>query len=220
MKVRIIEVKTINELDSYWSNDDFENLLKEFDFPDTDKIKKENLKEMLHMAITDFEPSDAARIILNYKLGEQLNEGQIQSISHDMTADKVAEDYPEPNLHYDLFNINQLLFKAYNGTFPNTEATLLDLEILEDDGMDIGVDREILSKVIAGGLRDNSLIKRLYADQLEGTVQFEDAHKFIWTVETLKKNKYRILTSRYWIDKDDITKADYSVEIGSFVEEE
>lgn len=220
MKVRIIEVKTINELDSYWSNDDFINLLKEFDFPDTDKIKKENLKEMLHMAITDFEPSDAARIILNYKLGEQLNEGQIQSISHDMTADKVAEDYPEPNLHYDLFNINQLLFKAYNGTFPNTEATLLDLEILEDDGMDIGVDREILSKVIAGGLRDNSLIKRLYADQLEGTVQFEDAHKFIWTVETLKKNKYRILTSRYWIDKDDITKADYSVEIGSFVEEE
>ncbi|MBQ0740794.1 hypothetical protein J9332_41620, partial [Aquimarina celericrescens] len=79
---------------------------------------------MLFMAIPDFEPNEAASIVLTYKLSDQLNEGQIHSISHEMTNDKVAEEYPEPNLHYDLFNINQLLYKAYNGTFPNTEATL------------------------------------------------------------------------------------------------
>ncbi|MFZ6664665.1 hypothetical protein [Peijinzhouia sedimentorum] len=220
MKVKITNVETVNEVPSYWTNEDYSNLLKEFDFPETDTIKKENLKEMLHMAITDFDPNEAASIILNYKLGDTLNEGQIQSISHEMTVDKVAEEYPEPNLHYDLFSINQLLYKAFNGKFPNTEATLLAFEILDDDGIEISDDRELLAKVIAGGLRENSLVKRLYADQLEGAVKFEDAHKFIWSIDNPEKNKYQILTSKYWIDKGDVTTAeDYTVEIAHFEEE-
>ncbi len=219
MKVKITNVETVNEVPSYWTNEDYVNLLKEFDFTETDTIKKENLKEMLHMAITDFDPNEAASIILNYKLGDRLNEGQIQTISHEMTVDKVAEEYPEPNLHYDLFSINQLLYKAFNGTFPNTEATSIEFEILEDDGIEIGDDKELLAKVIAGGLREHSLVKRLYADQLTGTAKFEDAHKFIWSIEHPKKNKYKILTSNYWINLVDVTTSDYAIELVSFEEE-
>jgi hypothetical protein len=39
---------------------------------------KENLSELLSMAITDFEPNEAAAIVLDYKLSDSLNEGQIQ----------------------------------------------------------------------------------------------------------------------------------------------
>lgn len=219
MKVKILEAKTLNELDSYWSNEDYSALLKEFDFPEADEVKDENLREMLFMAISDFEPNEAASIILTYKLSDQLNEGQIHSISHEMTNDKVAEEYPEPSLHYDLFNINQLLYKAYNGTFPNTEATLLKFEVVEDDGIDIGEDREILAKVIAGALNNRSLVKRLFADQLEASVKFEDAHKFIWTIKNPEKNKYHVLTSKYWISKEDIVGSDYDIEVKSFEEE-
>ncbi|SDG38650.1 hypothetical protein [Psychroflexus sediminis] len=219
MKVKILEAKTLNELDSYWSNEDYSALLKEFDFPEADEVKDENLREMLFMAISDFEPDEAASIILTYKLSDQLNEGQIHSISHEMTNDKVAEEYPEPSLHYDLFNINQLLYKAYNGTFPNTEATLLKLEVVEDDGIEIGEDREILAKVIAGALKNRSLVKRLFADQLEASVKFEDAHKFIWTIKNPEKNKYHVLTSKYWISKEDIVGSDYDIEVKNFEEE-
>ncbi|MFO7745281.1 MAG: hypothetical protein R6V36_07845 [Psychroflexus sp.] len=219
MKVKILEAKTLNELDSYWSNEDYSALLKEFDFPEADEVKDENLREMLFMAISDFEPNEAASIILTYKLSDQLNEGQIHSISHEMTNDKVAEEYPEPSLHYDLFNINQLLYKAYNGTFPNTEATLLKFEVVEDDGIEIGEDREILAKVIAGALNNRSLVKRLFADQLEASVKFEDAHKFIWTIKNPEKNKYHVLTSKYWISKEDIVGSDYDIEVKSFEEE-
>lgn len=219
MKVKILEAKTLNELDSYWSNEDYSALLKEFDFPEADEVKDENLREMLFMAISDFEPNEAANIILTYKLSDQLNEGQIHSISHEMTNDKVAEEYPEPSLHYDLFNINQLLYKAYNGTFPNTEATLLKFEVVEDDGIDIGEDREILAKVIAGALNNRSLVKRLFADQLEASVKFEDAHKFIWTIKNPEKNKYHVLTSKYWISKEDIVGSDYDIEVNNFEEE-
>ncbi len=219
MKVTIQNVTTINEIKTYWTDEDYVNLLKAFDYQDTEQIKKENLREMLLMAITDFDPHEAARIILDYKLGDYLNEGQIQSISHEMTADKVAEEYPEPGLHYDLFNINQLLFKAFNGTFPNTEATQITFEILDDEGIDVIQDWEIIAKVIAGGLKDRCLVKRLYADQLDGTVEFKDAHKFIWSINHPEKNIYQLLTSNYWISQEDIKSAEYSLELPLFEEE-
>jgi hypothetical protein len=76
--------------------------------------KKENLSELLSMAIT-FEPNEAA-IVLDYKLSDSLNEGQIQQISNDMLIDKISEEYPE-TMQAPLYHINQLLFKAYNGKF-------------------------------------------------------------------------------------------------------
>lgn len=215
MKVHVEKVKTLNEIASYWTHEDYSKLLAEFDFPDAQNVKKENLKEMLFMAITDFETNEAASILLNYKLSDQLNEGQIDSISHEMTVDKVAEEYPEPNLHYDLFNINQFLFKAYNGKFPNTEATEVTFSVEGNDTSDIGTDKEMIAKIFAAGLKDSCLIKRLYADQLDGEVEFVDAHKFIWTIDNPEKDKYVLLTSKYWVDKDEIAES-YSVNINMF----
>ena len=60
------------------------------------------------------------------------------------------------------------------------------------------------------------MVKRLHANQLEGTVKFEDEYKFIRSIDNPEKNKYKILTSNYWIDKVDVTTADYTVEIVSF----
>ncbi len=218
MKVKILNIETINEVSNYWTNEDFKNLLELFDFADTGSIKPNELKEMLFMAITDFEPNESAEILLKYKLGEQLNEGQIQSLSHEMTEDKVAEEYPEPNLHYDLFNINQLLYKAYNGTFPNTEATRLKFEIVDNDGIEIAGNKEIIAKIIGGGLSERSIIKRLFEEQLTGSVKFEDAHKFLWETKMIADNQFEILTSKYWIEGEDIASDEYEVEIKMFEE--
>jgi hypothetical protein len=53
------------------------SLLNEFNFPSAENSKKEDLLDLLFMAIGDFEPDEAARTLLNYKLGDVLNEGQI-----------------------------------------------------------------------------------------------------------------------------------------------
>jgi hypothetical protein len=55
------------------------------------ELKKKNLPVM-EMAISDYEPNEAAEIVLAYKLGEELNEGQIEQISHNMLIDKVCEE--------------------------------------------------------------------------------------------------------------------------------
>src|SRR5690606_1758612 len=156
MKFKIIikNVATIEEITNYWQNKDYINLLEQFDFPDADSVKPENLKDMLNMAITDFEPNEAAAILLSYKLSERLNEVQIGQISNDMLLDKVSEEYPEIDLHYDLFNINQLLFKAYNGKFPNAKATVVDFSIVSEDGYDDEITKEIVLKSFNNGLSD------------------------------------------------------------------
>ena len=51
------------------------------------------------MAIADFEPTDAAAIVLDYKLSEVLAEGQIHNLSHEMLREKVSENYSDIFIH-------------------------------------------------------------------------------------------------------------------------
>lgn len=220
VQVKIINIKTVNELGQYWTNDDFIQLLDKMNLPDADKVKPEELKDLLYMAITDFEPNEAAEIVLTYKLGESLTAGQIQTIAHDMTDEKVAEQYADPSYHYDLFNINQLLFKAYNGTFPNTEASIINIELTDADGGTVEATNEILTKALSAGLSDRSIIKRLYEDQMEGIVDFGDAEKILWKFQDKGNNTFEIITSRYWIDKEDIESGEYEAEIKFFEEKD
>ena len=217
VQVKIISIKTVNELDFYWSQNDFIQLLDKLDLPDADKVKPEELKELLFMAITDFEPSEAAEIVLTHKLGDKLTAGQIQAISHEMTDEKVAETYADPSFHYDLFNINQLLFKAYKGKFPNTEASVILMELTIDKNSE--VNKEILTKALAQSLSERSIIQRLYEDQVMGRADFVDAEKIIWIYTGKENNTFEIITSRYWIDKEDIENGEYEADIRFFEEE-
>ena len=218
VQVKIISIKTVSELVGYWTNDDFIQLLDRMNLPDADKLKPEELKELLYMAITDFEPEEAAEIILTYKLGDKLTPGQIQTIAHDMMDEKVAETYADPFFHYDLFNINQLLFKAFKGKFPNTEASVIVMEMTSNENIE--VNKEVLTKALAQSLSERSIIQRLYEDQVTGKADFDDAEKIIWLYHTKGENTYEIITSRYWIDKEDIESGEFEADIQFFEEKD
>ena len=218
IKVKIIELKTVNELDFYWENSDYINLLKEFGFSDVDQIKESELLEYLFMAISDFEPANAAEILLKYKMSDKLNEGQIQNLSNEMLSNKVAEQYSEPDFHFDLFNINQFLYKAYNGKFPNTEATIITASFQPEDS-DSEITKEILIKSLSYGLKKSDLILRLFADQIEGTVPFADAGKVIWDYRKSSENTMQITTSKNWIDKEDFEQMEFEADVSFFNEE-
>ncbi|MBK8549371.1 MAG: hypothetical protein IPL63_19120 [Saprospiraceae bacterium] len=220
VEVKILSIKTVNELDFYWSNEDFVLLLDRMNLPDADKLKPEELREMLYMAITDFGPEEAAEIVLTYKLGDRLSAGQIQNIANDMMEEKVAEQYADPSFHYDLFNINQLLYKAYKGKFPNTEASIILMEIKGKDGEKTDYNKEILTKALAQSLSERSIIQRLYEDQVTGKEAFGDAEKIIWKFHKKENNTYEILTSKYMIEKEDIENGEYEAEIHFFEEKD
>ncbi|MDX1760685.1 MAG: hypothetical protein R3218_00880 [Christiangramia sp.] len=209
----IEEVQTVDEIKEFWTNEDYVQLLEKFDYPNADDTGSESLRELLFMAITDFEPSEAAGVVLKYKLGEKLTEGQIDQISNDMLQDKVCEEYPEMELQAPLFHINQLLFKAYNGKFPSSNATIIKCLITFQDEPEKSLDKELILRILNDGLSDRNIVKRLFEEQLKGNLEFPEAENIIWDLQNPEKDKYRIITSGNLIKKDEIISSEWEGEL-------
>ena len=215
-KIQINTLESTDEIPNYWNDNDYRQLLELFDFPDAKSIKSENLLEMLQMAITDFEPADAARVVLQYKLSEHLNEGQMDQMSHDMLLDKISEEYADISLHYTLYNINQLLFKAFNGTFPNTKATLLDFTIINNEGNRQFTKAELL-RLLFKGLSPANLLVRMFEEQLTTAADFPDAENIIWELRTADKSNYQLVTSEYWLSREDVVSGEFEGDVAAEV---
>lgn len=211
--IKINSIKTVDEIKDYWSTEDYIQLLEKFNFPDAATAKKENLHELLLMAITDFEPKEAAVIVLDHKLGELLTEGQIEQISNDMLIDTVCEEYPEIELQYALFNCNQLLYKAFNGVFPSANATLIDCSITPADAnSEIEITKEILLKLLSGGLSDRNILKRLFAEQMDENAPFPEAEGIVWELKSKDNINFNIITSENLIKDADFPALEFEGE--------
>ena len=210
-KVQINTIESLDEIANYWTENDYRQLLELFDFPDSKSIKTENLLEMLQMAITDFEPADAARVLLQYKLSEALSEGQMDQMSHDMLLDKISEEYPNISLHYALYNINQLLFKSFNGTFPNTKATRLEFSINNETNRQLS--KAELLRLLHKGLSPSNLLIRMFEEQLTTNADFPDAENIIWELQTNDNSNYQLITSEYWLSREDVVSDEFEATI-------
>ncbi|RDV15458.1 hypothetical protein DXT99_08155 [Pontibacter diazotrophicus] len=208
--ITINSANTVEAISEYWSEEDYVNLLLKFNYPDAENAPKDTLEELLLMAITDYEPNEAAAIILEYKLADKINEGQISQISNDMLLDKISEEYPDISLHAPLFHINQLLYKAFNGKFPNAKATQINLSITPlDQAEEPDFTKENILRLLDKGLADSNLIKRLFSEQMAGSKPFPEAENIIWELEAINNRDYSILTSDYWLSKTDIVAGEF-----------
>ena len=216
--VKILGARTIDELKGSWTDADFVELLKRFDYEDAEKLKPAELKEYLFMAISDFEPAEAAGIVLDYKLSEVLSPGQIDNLSQEMLREKVSENYSDIYIHHDLFIVNQLLYKAYNGKFHHAKAVLVDFELkAEDDQPEIS--SEIVLKVLSKGLSETSLLNRLFGDQLNGEAPFPEAEGILWNLIRKDNHQFTAITSEKWLVKEDFEVLEYTCEITPSVDD-
>lgn len=208
-QIVIKNIDTVNEVEGYWSDEDFIALLEKFNYPDGATAEKSSLPELLEMAISDYEPNEAAQIVLHYKLGDKLSEGQIDQISNDMLIDKVCEEYPEIHMQGTLFHVNQLLFKAYNGKFPNAKASIVHFSMTPTDGETQKLTAENVLKLLNNGLSDRNLIKRLFENQISQNIPFPEAESIIWDLTTDDDINYDLVTSENWINKEDINESEF-----------
>jgi hypothetical protein len=216
--IKIHKISTVDELSEVWNVEDFKALLVRFDFANNDINDKKELRELLFMAIADKDPSEAATIVLDYKLGAYLNKGQIESLSYEMLVDKISEEYPKIGLHKELFNVNQLLYKAFNGKFPNTKATVVDFEITPLFHADRKITKEIVLKCFAKNLDSHNIILRLFGKQLNGDEEFVEANDIIWDLEQ-NETSYRLITSEYFMHKEEFLNEEMDCKIEFFNED-
>jgi len=214
IKVEFLKMTTQNEIPNYWNLQNYKELLSLFNFDDIQSVKDENLIEYLKMSIAETEPNEAAEILLTYQLSESLSPGQIKQISNDMLIDKVCEEYPEIDLHFPLYQINQFLYHAYNGKFPNCQCTFLEMSLIPEDGQNIPMDSEQFLRIIAHGLKESAIIQRLYSEKLEDPVlDFPDGSHVLWKIVPHDGFKYTVITSEYWLSRDDFNLNSFECEI-------
>jgi len=213
--LKITTIKSVDELEGSWKDADFKALLTRFDYADADKLNKDELKDFLFMAISDYEPDEAATIVLDYKLSGILTDGQIDNLSHEMQREKVSENYSDISVHKILFDINQLLYKAYNGKFPKAIANVIDFEMRAEN--DEEITKAIVLQSFAIGLSDRNLIIRLFKDQLEGKVPFPEAEGILWNLESKGNAQYQVTTSEKWLKKEDFTNLDFECDVTPFI---
>ena len=210
-QVTINNIQTIEDLSTYWSIEDYVNLLALYGFPDAQSKIIAELRELLFMAISDYEPNEAAVIMLTYKLSEDLTEGQIDQISNDMLLDKVCEEYPVIKLHAPLFHCNQLLHQAYNGKFPNAKAIILKCKITSDE-KEVLTNEQFL-KILNNGLADGNLIKRLFDEPMTTEAPFPDADGIVWELNTKDNENFEMITSEYWLERNDLIASEFEGEV-------
>jgi len=208
-QVVIKKIDTVNEVEGYWSDEDLIQLLEKFNYPDGAAAEKNSLPELLEMAISDYEPNEAAQIVLEYKLGDQLTLGQTEQISNNMLIDKVCEEYPEIEMQGTLFHINQLLFKAYNGKFPNAKASLVHFSMTPTNGETQKLTAENVLKLLNNGLSDRNLIKRLFENQMSQNIPFPEAEGIVWELRTQDDVNYILVTSENWLNNEDIKESEF-----------
>jgi len=215
----INKVKAVEELENAWSDNDYIALLSELGLEDTKDSSSKELWELLLMALSDLEPNEAATLVLKYRMSDALNDNQIDQLSHEMQLDKISEEYPDIALHHELFNVNQLLFKAYNGTFPNAKATIIEFEMSSKQNNGDAISKEHIIKAFDKTLYKGSVIKRLFSSHIAGEEAFDEAEAIIWSLEDQGDHHYKLVTSEYWMNKDDFTEAEFDVNVVDFEEE-
>ena len=218
-KVTIEDINTIQEIENAWTNADYVELLDMMEFPDANKISDDELLEMLFMVINELKPHEAAEIILTYKFSDMLTKGQIENLAHEMVEDSANEEFADISMHYQLFNINRLLYKAYNGKVPNTKASVVNVNLKFAQNEKVAITKEILLKAVSIGLSENNLVKRLFAKQLTGKVKFVEANSIIWEMEKLENGSFSFITSDYWINEEDFNDSEFEGTIHEFEEE-
>lgn len=191
--------KLIDEMPGAWSQQDYKNILEETGL--ADGVTDAEVVEMTRMALSDEDPQQSAEIVLKYRLSEHLSDGQIQQLAHDMQEDKIPEEYPEIELQHELYNVNQFLYKAYNGKFPSCKAVEVELTLtLKNDAQPTA---EIILRALAPALGGHSVIARLYEEQLNGELPFNDAEKIIWRSDIAAQGngvfKIKTFSSEYWM---------------------
>ncbi|WP_299215068.1 hypothetical protein [uncultured Dokdonia sp.] len=203
--VDITKFKTIHELQNAWTDQKYIALLDQMEYGDTSEIAPSDLKEMCMMALTDNEPDEAAKIMLDYVFGDRLNEGQKNNLSHEMIEEKIWEEYADLSMHEEFFNVGQFLYQAYNGKFPHPEAVQFQVTITAKNANELAVfegeNEAAILRLLIKGMPVNTLIHRLFKEELEGET-FTEAKDIIWQIRKIGSEgntiTFEVISSLYW----------------------
>lgn len=205
--VEIVSFRKISEIENAWKADDYTALLSMMDI-DEDELggmSESEVKEMCLMSLNDFEHHESAKFLLTHIFKDEITEGKIEQLSHQMIENKLWEEHADSAYHWSLFNAYGLLRKAYNGIFKEPTGVKFTIKITanKNDSFEIFDSslHAVIVRLLSNGLDEDAILNRLYEEQITGE-NFPDAKNILWILKeisiTEKERQYEITSSHLW----------------------
>jgi hypothetical protein len=205
--VEILSFAKISEIENAWMADDYKKLLSMMDIGEDELggLSESELLEMCLMSLNDFEHHEAAAFVLKHIFKDEITEGKIDQMSHQMIEAKLWEEHADAAYHKRLFDAYGLLRKAYNGIFKEPTGVNFTIKISANnkelfDIFDHSLPAVIV-RLVSGGLDESAILNRLYEEQISGET-FPDAKNILWLLKensiTEKERQYEITSSELW----------------------
>ena len=205
--IKILTFVKISEIENAWMTDDYKALLSMMDIAEDELggMIQSDLKEMCLMSLNDFDHHESAKFLLTHMFKDEITEGKIDQLSHQMTEAKLWEEHADPAYHTRLFNAYGLLRKAYNGIFKEPTGVLFTIKITANDNDTFEIfDRSLhaaIVRLLSNGLNETAILNRLYEEQISGE-SFPDAKHILWGLKEIsikeKERQYEITSSDFW----------------------
>ena len=69
--------------------------------------------------------------------------------------------------------------------------------------------KEDILKLLSNGLSESTLIKRLFDQAMTQNAPFPEAEDILWDLSTTDNVNFTIVTSEYWLNRDDIIASEF-----------
>ena len=206
-KVEILSFLKISEIEHAWMADDYKALLSMMDIGEDELggMSGSDLEEMCLMSLNDAEHHESAKYLLTHIFKDEITEGKIDQLSHQMVESKLWEEHSDAACHRSLFNAYGLLRKAYNGIFKEPTGVKFTIKITADknDSFEIFDSslHAVIVRLLSNGLAETAILNRLYEEQISGE-NFPDANNILWILKELSiteiERQYEITSSDLW----------------------
>jgi hypothetical protein len=205
--VKISTFVKISGIENDWMADDYKALLSMMDIAEDELggMSQSELKEMCLMSLNDFDHDESAKFLLRHIFKDEITEGKIDQLSHQMAEAKLWEEHANPAYHMSFFNAYGLLRKAYNGIFKEPTGVKFTVKITTNDKDSFEIfDRSlhaVIVRLLSNGLDETAILNRLYEEQISGE-SFPDAKNILWRLKEIsvkeKERQYEITSSDFW----------------------
>lgn len=208
--VRIDEWREIHALPGSWDIDQLRTLLQEAEFDD--QVDDGDVEEMALMALQDLGVREASDLVLRQVFGGRMSAGVRQNLVSELEEDRPWEQFADVATQADIFRAVTLLQKAFPNAFGTPDAVRLRVTVRASDAetsgwLSEGPEAGLIARLLAGGMSEGAVLRRLYEDELAGK-RFDVAQHILWRVALLEPASaalpvsapIEVISSHQWLD--------------------
>lgn len=168
-------------------------------------VGDDELRDMATMGLQDHDPEDAAALVLQAVFGDGMRTGVREELAHDLGGDRPWEEFATLSQQRGIFEACVLLQEALPRSFGKPDAVRCELALTATGNTARGwleaepVDPALLLRVLAAGMGEQAVLRRLFEDALAGPA-FPEAPAIVWHSERVADGTLAVWSSHQWLD--------------------